>query len=154
MVAGGGFREDLYHRFAVFPVTLPPLRDRRDDIPPLANALLARIGPQVGRGRLTLTPAAQEALTAGDWSGNVRQLANVLERAAILAEGTAIDVDDLQVGSGTARRDPWAPSLEEAERHAIEQAMAKHDGNRKQMAEHLGIGLRTLYDKLKRYGLR
>ncbi len=176
MVADGRFREDLYHRLAVFPVRLPPLRERREDIGPIADTLLARIGPEVRRARMTLSPEARRVLEAAPWPGNVRELANVLERAAILAEGDVLQPDDLDVparsgaaggGAGASGATgasgvagvagvagaSGAPTLEEAERDAITRALAAHGGNRRAAAGHLGIGLRTLYEKLKRYGM-
>jgi two-component system response regulator FlrC len=159
MIAAGTFREDLYHRLAVFPIRIPALRERRQDIPPLAAQLLRRIGDELGRPGVTLSPEAIARLTAADWSGNVRELRNVLERAVILSEGRTIDVAHLWLEAaappGPAAGAPRLPSvpLDELERMAIEQALADTGGNRKDAAAQLGIGLRTLYDKLKRYGL-
>jgi two-component system response regulator FlrC len=152
MLADGRFREDLYHRLAVFPVRLPPLRERRADIVPLAETLLARIGRDLGRPGLRLGSEARKAIAEADWPGNVRELANALERAAILADGPELRVRDL----GTfARLRPAtvAGSLSEVERETIARTLAEVGGNRRQAAERLGIGLRTLYEKLKRYGL-
>jgi two-component system, NtrC family, response regulator AtoC len=160
MMSRGEFREDLYHRLAVFPIRLPPLRERRPDIAPLAAELLRRVGDELGRPGLTLTPAASQRLQQFAWPGNVRELRNVLERAAILAEGEVLDARHLWLEpSGFARESAAAPgrlpdkSLEDLERMAIEQAIADEGGNRKRAADRLGIGLRTLYDKLKRYGM-
>jgi len=154
----GRFREDLYHRLAVFPIRLPPLRERREDILPLARALLAEIGAQLGRPGLSLSAAAARRIGAAEWRGNVRELRNALERAAILAEGTAIDEPHLWIEPGLAG--PAAPAapgpvrpLAEMERDAIERALVESGGNRREAARRLGIGLRTLYDKLKRYGI-
>ena len=155
----GGFREDLYHRLAVFPVRMPSLRERREDIAPLADALLARIAAGLGKPRLALSDDARRALTGAAWPGNVRELANVLERSAILADATQITADDLallpEVSSDVVDSDAeGAPqTVSELERVAIERALAAVGGNRRRAAARLGIGLRTLYDKLKRYGL-
>jgi len=152
----GRFREDLYHRLAVFPIWLPPLRERPGDIAPLAEALLTRLGTQLGRPGLTITDAAMGLLEGRRWPGNVRELGNVLERAAILAEGERIDVADLQVGErpgGAASSAVLTGTLKDIEREAIRAALRATDGHRKKAAERLGIGLRTLYDKLKEYGL-
>ncbi|MDQ3262584.1 MAG: sigma-54 dependent transcriptional regulator [Myxococcota bacterium] len=157
MMSRGEFREDLYHRLAVFPIQLPPLRDRPEDLPPLASQLLERIGEELGRRGLKLGPPALAALQAHRWPGNVRELRNVLERAAILSDSPLIDSVPLQL-PGAAPSPAAAPgrvpevTLEELERMAITQAIASEGGNRKRAAERLGIGLRTLYDKLKRYG--
>jgi two-component system response regulator FlrC len=183
MMQRGAFREDLYHRLSVFPVRLPALRERRVDIGPLADHLLERIGGALGRPGVRLTDDARRALAAAAWPGNVRELANVLERSVILAEGDSIAAEDLAVwsavaGSGgdppphfpgpgagagagpsaevsaTAGADPAAPAtVSELERAAIVRALAATGGNRRRAAAQLGIGLRTLYDKLKRYDL-
>ena len=159
MMRAGTFREDLYHRLAVFPIALPPLRARRRDIGPLADALLARVCRELKRPALALDPAARAALVAADWPGNVRELANVLERAVILCEGATLGVGDLWLDTAAvapavvAGAAPIGGTLDDLERHAIEQALAASGGNRRRAAAQLGIGLRTLYDKLKRYGL-
>lgn len=161
MMSRGDFREDLYHRLAVFPIRLPPLRERPEDLTALAGVLLEKIGEELGRPGLRLSDAAAAQLNAHTWPGNVRELRNALERAAILADGAVIQ--DLPLSAGTAATPAVANvaaperlpelSLEQLERRAIEQAIAAEGGNRKRAAERLGIGLRTLYDKLKRYGL-
>ncbi|MFN7952001.1 MAG: sigma-54 dependent transcriptional regulator [bacterium] len=162
----GRFREDLYHRLAVFPIHLPPLRERHEDIAPLARALLERIRRDLKRGPLSLSPAAERCLREAPWPGNVRQLANALERAAILAEAETIDAEHLDgiaarpepaaIGGGAARarhREGEPVTLDALERDAIVRALDAVSGNRRLAAERLGIGLRTLYDKLKRYDL-
>jgi two-component system response regulator AtoC len=170
MVKTGQFREDLYHRLAVFPIELPPLRERRDDILPLARSLLARIAVTVGRRGLVLSVEAERAVVQGEWSGNVRELANALERAAIVCEGNEVSPEDLdpvpvwraksqiaEPSSGNSAScavpESQLETLESIERRAIERALATVDGNRRRAAEQLGIGERTLYDKLKRFGL-
>jgi two-component system response regulator AtoC len=157
----GRFRDDLYHRLAVFPVRLPPLRERRQDIAPLAEHLLARLARQLRHPVLVLEPEALERLVSWDWPGNVRELSNVLERAAILSGGQPIRAADLLVGVrsgvGPSHERPTPNltpvTLQEAEVAVIRQALAATGGHRKQAAERLGIGLRTLYDKIKEYGL-
>jgi two-component system response regulator AtoC len=155
LLSSGALREDLYHRLAVFPIRLPPLRERRQDIVPLAEALLVRLAPSAGRPRFTLSEAARSRLLAAPWPGNVRQLANALERAAILCDGAEIRPEHLEVGawSPAAEAPAGARTLEDVERAAIEEALAAVGGNRRAAAGRLGIGLRTLYDKLKRYRL-
>jgi two-component system, NtrC family, response regulator AtoC len=158
-IAEGRFREDLYHRLAVFPVRLPPLRDRRGDVAPLAHTLLERIGRELGRPELKLSDETADALAHADWPGNVRELANALERAAILAEGPVLRAADVLSArgagaiAGRARRSPAGATLSDMERDAIVRALAESGGNRRKAAERLGIGLRTLYDKISRYGL-
>jgi two-component system response regulator FlrC len=157
MIEEGTFREDLYHRLAVFPIRLPPLRERRQDIRPLAEELLEKIGEELGRPGLALSDEIAAELEAAAWPGNVRQLRNVLERAAILADGSKIGTEHLWLDAttpGTAPSGSGEPkTLEAIERRAIEKALDAVRGNRKQAATRLGIGERTLYDKLKRYGL-
>jgi two-component system, NtrC family, response regulator AtoC len=152
MVAGGEFREDLYHRLAVFPIHLPPLRDRRQDVLPLAETLLARISAQLGRPPLRLDDGARDRILQAAWPGNVRELANALERAAILADGDVLRGQDLQVLTAVPRTRS-ASTLEEIEREAIRRALEEVSGNRRRAAERLGMGERTLYDKIKRYGI-
>jgi two-component system response regulator FlrC len=158
----GRFREDLYHRLAVFPVHLPPLRQRREDIPHLARALLSRAAAEIGRSVPSLDEGAMAALVSAPWPGNIRELHNTLSRAAILAEGSEITAAELALAAGVApepeppsgHRESHVPTMDEAEQAAIRKALEKAGGNRKKAAEHLGIGLRTLYEKLKRYGIR
>ena len=160
--ASGALREDLYHRLAVFPIHLPPLRARPADLLPLAEMLLRRIAPQLGRARLDLDDDAKRVVQQRVWPGNVRELANALERAAILATGPRIRAGDLASPNGSASARPAAAGaapvsaprpLADLERDAIQAALAASGGNRREAAEQLGIGLRTLYDKLKKYRL-
>jgi two-component system response regulator FlrC len=152
-VRGGTFREDLYHRLAVFPIRLPPLRERRQDILPVAEALLARIAADLRRPAMHLDDEARERILRGAWRGNVRELANALERAAILADGDVIRGEDLQVLLMVPPGDSAVRTMEEIEREAIRQALDDVRGNRRRAAQQLGIGERTLYEKLKRYGM-
>ncbi|HLL21053.1 MAG TPA: sigma-54 dependent transcriptional regulator [Kofleriaceae bacterium] len=156
MIDEGRFREDLYHRLAVFPIKLPPLRDRKLDLLPLTKTLLETIARDLKRSLPRLSPAAEKRLLSASWRGNVRELRNVLERAAILAEGDTIepahiwieDVDKpVTPGGGDVR------PLVELEKEAILHALEVVGGNRRRAAEMLGIGERTLYDKLKKYGV-
>ncbi len=158
MLDSGRLREDLYHRLAVFPIRLPALRERRGDILPLAETLLERIGRELCRPHLELDAEARQLLVEAAWPGNVRELRNALERAAILAGGRMLRARHLVLdGTGArplARRRPGTiRSLAEIEHEAIEQALGVVGGNRRKAAERLGIGLRTLYEKLRRYGI-
>jgi two-component system, NtrC family, response regulator AtoC len=154
MMSEGRFREDLYHRLAVFPIHMPALRERPADIVPIARAMLGRIASDLKRRRLSLSESAERKLGAWRWPGNVRELANALERAAILADGETITADDLrlEVGPSATPAVDLRP-LVDLEREAIERALRAVSGNRRRAAELLGIGERTLYDKLKRYGI-
>jgi len=157
MIDAGTFREDLYHRLAVFPIKLPPLRERRSDLLPIARSLLARIAADQKRALPMLSTAAEQRLLTASWRGNVRELANALERAAILADGNIIEPDHLWIDEPTSRPATTSAAaikpLAELEREAILAALASVDGNRRRAAELLGIGERTLYDRLKKYGV-
>jgi len=150
-IESGEFREDLYHRLAVFPVKLPALRERPEDVLPLARALLARIAASRARPGLSLSEGAERRITQHPWPGNVRELENAIERAVILAEGDRIESEHLALDDLGAT--PAASTMQEIEKNAIRDALARHSGNRRRAAEQLGIGLRTLYEKLRRYGL-
>jgi two-component system, NtrC family, response regulator AtoC len=152
-VRGGDFREDLYHRLAVFPVRLPPLRERQQDLLPIAEALLAKISADLGRPPLRLDAEAERRIRASHWPGNVRELGNALERAAILADGDVIRGADIAAPARVDRSASSGSTMEEIERGAIRRALDEVGGNRRLAAEKLGIGVRTLYEKLKRYGL-
>ncbi len=162
MIDEGRFREDLYHRLAVFPIKLPPLRDRPLDLLPLARMLLDRVARDLKRSLPRLTPAAEKRLVSATWRGNVRELANTLERAAILADGDVIDATHIWLEEASERAAPKSDvstsstevrPLAELEKDAILHALEVVGGNRRRAAELLGIGERTLYDKLKKYGV-
>ncbi len=156
MIDAGTFREDLYHRLAVFPIKLPPLRERKSDLLPIARTLLQRVGFDLKQRAPTLTPAAEQRLLASSWRGNVRELANALERAAILADGQPIDASHIWLDEPTTKVPSSSGSirpLAEVEHDAIIAALEAVSGNRRKAAELLGIGERTLYDKLKKYGV-
>jgi two-component system response regulator FlrC len=158
MIDDGRFREDLYHRIAVFPIRLPPLRDRHADLLPLARALLARIARDLKQPVPTLSAAAAARLAAARWRGNVRELANTLERAVILAGDAPIEDAHLWIEEAPSGRTLPAPTgeasvrpLADLEREAILHALTVVDGNRRRAAELLGIGERTLYERIKKY---
>ena len=153
LMEDGRFREDLYHRLAVFPVQLPPLRERSEDILPIARTLLERIGRRLGIANPSLDGATAERLRRHAWPGNVRELANALERALILSGG-AVRSEHLLLDTAPIERGaPGGTTLADGERAAIVDALTAVGGNRRLAAARLGIGLRTLYDKLKRYGI-
>jgi DNA-binding NtrC family response regulator len=154
MVKEGTFREDLYHRLAVFPIRLPPLRERREDIVPLAEALVAELAASAGRRPPRIDDAMKRRLEREVWPGNVRELRNVLERALILAEGPVLGLEHVWIESDASQPIESTGSLVDIERRTIERTLAEVGGNRRAAAAKLGIGLRTLYDKIKRYDLR
>ncbi|MGF1604973.1 MAG: sigma-54-dependent transcriptional regulator [Rhodothalassiaceae bacterium] len=171
MVADGAFREDLFYRLNVFPLRLPPLRERRADIPALADHFAARVAEAEGLPRPQLTPDALERLRAMDWPGNIRQLQNAMFRAVILADGPDLHADAFEVLEPKPRIQPAAPAediqtparpslaledehghvrpLADLEREAIAHAMARYDRRMSEVARRLGIGRSTLYRKLE-----
>jgi two-component system NtrC family response regulator len=155
MVAAGEFREDLMYRINTFEIFLPPLRDRLDDIPDLAEHLLTRFRGKSSPGRRHLADDAIESLKLHIWPGNVRELANVLEHATILSdEDGPITADFLPTHfnrrqlTGSAANRPGPISLRDLEMQAIYQALERHGGNKPKAADELGISLKTLYNKL------
>jgi DNA-binding NtrC family response regulator len=154
-VEAGRFRRDLYYRLAVFEIRIPPLRERREDVLPLARRLLDAVSARVGRKVGGLSPRAADALQRHPWAGNVRELENALEQAALLAEGDRIELEDLpeSVRAASPARPPSAAprSLADAEREIILGALAAHGGNQARTAAALGIGTATLYRKLRRW---
>ncbi|GHV75892.1 type 4 fimbriae expression regulatory protein PilR [Spirochaetia bacterium] len=157
LVREGRFREDLYYRLNVFRLAIPPLRERREDIPLLATYLLKKLSFRMGRLLPALTPGAAEKLREYPFPGNVRELENVLERALIYREEGAITPGDIDLpgAAGTARTAGVnaPPSLETIEREAIRKALTRTNGNRTQAAAELGISRKTIINKIKAYGL-
>ena len=157
-VAAGTFRQDLYYRLKVVELRVPALRDRREDVLPLARVLLAEAAMRMKRKIAGIAPAAADQLLRYEWPGNVRELAHAMERAVALARGSVVDVEDLpeEVRQATPRpmlgAGPVRP-LEEIEREYIVAALALNRGNQTLTAKQLAIGSATLYRKLKRYGL-
>ncbi len=164
-VERGNFRQDLYYRLNVITLRLPPLRERKEDIPLLVEHFLERFG-----GRHSASPAVLEAMMAYDWPGNVRELQNAVERMTALNSGTVLNVADLPTtlqrpAGGAAPAPPEEPgdmpemrlpgrkllSIPEAEKRAILDALASTGGDRARTAQLLGIGRTTLYRKLKQY---
>jgi two-component system, NtrC family, response regulator AtoC len=161
--AAGRFREDLFYRLNVARIVIPPLRDRPEDIPPLAESILRRVERRHGWGELSLSSEALRAIQERPWPGNVRQLENALARAAIAARGRAIlpeHLDALDLAGLAIPTDadsteplPLRALLAEVERRAIERALAACGGNRTKTAERLGISRRQLFDKIREYDL-
>ena len=157
-VAGGTFRQDLYYRLKVVELHVPPLRERRDDVLPLARVLLADAALRMKRKISSLAPAAADQLLRHDWPGNVRELENAMERAVALARGSRVEIEDLPEEIRQAFARPVASKgsvrpLDEVEKDYILAALKLNDGNQTHTAEQLRIGSATLYRKLKRYGL-
>ena len=155
-VDAGTFREDLYFRLGAFIITVPPLRDRREDIPPLVHGFMVRAAARMKKDVAAVSADAMSALMNYRWPGNVRELEHAVERAVILANGTSIRVRDLPPEI-TARPRPKAGDdtldLHEQERISIERALERFGGNRRKAAAALKISTVTLWRKMKRYGL-
>jgi two-component system response regulator AtoC len=152
-VSEGSFREDLFYRLQVFDIRIPPLRERRRDIPLLTDAFLQDFNRSSGCSSAGLTPDAREMLLTYEWPGNVRELHNALERAAILCEGGPITAEHLSLrgpGFAVPRRRPILPDVE---RRAIEQALHETAWNKSKAARRLGITRTQLYGRLRKYGL-
>ncbi|HEX4070169.1 MAG TPA: sigma-54 dependent transcriptional regulator [Planctomycetaceae bacterium] len=162
-ITEGRFREDLLYRLNVITIEVPPLRERKDDIPLLAEHIVNRLALKYERARLGISPQAIRFLCEQTWPGNVRELENVLSRAAILTRGHVIEIDDLAIH--VSKTSPPTNSaatgslllreiLAETERRVILQALNQEKWNRTRTAETLGISRRQLFDKIQQYDLR
>ncbi len=149
------FREDLFYRLQVFDIRLPPLRDRKHDILPMADAFLHDISTSFGRPAAGLTKHAREALLSHDWPGNVRELRNALERATILAEGGLIHTEHLALYRPTSvsRPAPAATDISALERETIARVLRETRWNKSSAARRLGLSRTQLYIRLRKYGL-
>jgi DNA-binding NtrC family response regulator len=158
-VAKGAFRQDLYYRLKVVELPVPALRERREDILPLARVLLADAAVRMKSGVTGLSPGAADQLLRYEWPGNVRELENAMERAVALARGSRVELDDLP--EEVRRADPLpSPAaagavrpLDQVEKEYILAALERNGGNQTRAAKQLQIGSATLYRKLKHYGL-
>ena len=153
-ISEGKFREDLFYRLSVVPMHIPPLRDRKEDIPPLADFFMRRHSEKNRKNMARIAPEALSALISYDWPGNVRELSNVIERAVILSLGDDITIESLPA---SLRKMEAAEGeltvLEQAEKNLIISTLKKYGGNRGLAAEELGMSRRTLYNKLHRYNI-
>ena len=163
MVREGKFREDLFFRLNVVRIHIPPLRERKDDIPLLSTWIIKKLNTNMGRHFSGLTPEAMEKLKSYDFYGNIRELENILERAAIFSDGDLITAENIELRGDVLRHDarkaPEASldtegmSLKEVEKQAIEKALRRWEGNRTKAANELGITRRTLITKIEEYDL-
>jgi transcriptional regulator with PAS, ATPase and Fis domain len=148
------FREDLFYRLSVFPIHIPPLRERREDIFPLAGHFVEKFSARMGRPAHSFSPESRELLHRHGWPGNVRELSNAMERALIVAGSQMIQPEDLPMPLDVERASsPHPGSLADIERAAILVALSRNTGDRRATAEELGISLRTLQYRLKEYGM-
>jgi DNA-binding NtrC family response regulator len=158
-VREGKFREDLYFRLNVLPLRVPPLRERIEDIPELVAHFIEKCGAMVGRRLKGIAPNALRKLEEYHWPGNVRELENIIERAAVLAAGDRLDLCDISPSLDRTRMLSAANEVEittvdEMERKLIVAVLERFDWHQKRSAEVLGIGVRTLRDKMKKWDLR
>jgi transcriptional regulator with GAF, ATPase, and Fis domain len=151
-VRQGKFRQDLYYRLQVFDIPIPPLRERRSDIPLLADAFLRDIARSLGRGPARLSDVAMNRLMTHSWPGNVRELQNALERAAILCEDGAIGSEHLSLHADAAPTNPGT-DLGAAAKQTIERVLRETDWNKAKAARRLGLTRTQLYVRLRKYGL-
>jgi two-component system, NtrC family, response regulator len=155
MIQQGTFREDLYYRLAEIAVEIPPLRDRPGDASLLAHAFVRRFTEEQHRNTITLTPEAITAIEGYEWPGNVRELENCIKRAVIMADGVSISANDLDLKTnGSESHLNLRQVRDEAEKKAVNHALARADGNVSKAAEVLGISRPTLYELMERFGLR
>jgi DNA-binding NtrC family response regulator len=155
-IAAGRFRADLYHRLNVVEVALPPLRERGDDLPLLADRFLARAAMRYRRALRGFTDGARRALARHSWPGNVRELEHAIERAVILAHGEFVDEADLRLEGDAAGLPPLPVSgdtLDAVERAAVERALREHGWNVTRAAQALGLTRQALYRRMEKFGL-
>jgi DNA-binding NtrC family response regulator len=158
-VAAGQFREDLFYRLSVIPIAIPPLRERREDIPALVEHFLRKHGRRTGRHAERLSEDAMKALLDYDWPGNVRELENAIERAVVLSAGPLIEAREVTLHGAGAPPTAGLPSLklhsnvDWAERESVRLALQQAQGVKKDAAALLGISQRALSYYLAKYGL-
>ena len=153
MVDKGEFREDLLYRINTIHVEIPPLRNRREDIVPLAERFITRFCKQYDKAPISLTASACEKLTAHSWYGNIRELEHAIEKAVIICDGNSIPAEMFQLAQKTEIQQTEASTLEEMEKAMIRKALDKCGGNLSAVASQLGITRQTLYNKMKKFGL-
>ncbi|WP_431440153.1 sigma-54-dependent transcriptional regulator [Bacteroides hominis] len=153
MVDKGEFREDLLYRINTIHVEIPPLRNRREDIVPLAERFITRFCKQYDKTPISLTASACEKLTAHSWYGNIRELEHAIEKAVIICDGNSIPAEMFQLVQKTEIQQTEASTLEEMEKAMIRKALDKCEGNLSAVASQLGITRQTLYNKMKKFGL-
>jgi DNA-binding NtrC family response regulator len=157
MIGDGRFRHDLYYRLNVFEILLPPLRERREDIPLLAKHFLARLSMQMDKRITEISPEAMRRLVSYDWPGNVRELANAIERAMVVGRPPVMQPDDLPLGQARRAQPVDSPpqangvSLADVERDHIARVLDEQSWNISRTADLLGIDRTTLYNKIKKY---
>jgi len=153
LVAAGGFREDLLYRINTIEINLPPLRERLEDLPELVEHFVQLSARKYRLPQKSLTESALRALRAHHWPGNIRELSHAVERALILSDGDTLHAADFQLGGGAAASTPPTLDLEKTERHTIELALKREEGNISRAARALGITRAALYRRIEKHGL-
>jgi DNA-binding NtrC family response regulator len=154
LIQSGGFRHDLYYRLNVININVPPLRERSDDIPDLANHFLRKYSNKLSKNIADISPQALEALNNYRWPGNVRELENVVERAVIICDSQTLGVEDLSIPQASlVKNNTCYSSLEEVERGHILKVLTETEGNQSRASQILGIDRKTLYLKLRKFGI-
>ncbi|MFD1706991.1 sigma-54-dependent Fis family transcriptional regulator [Siminovitchia sediminis] len=155
-VKKGNFREDLFFRLNVIPIHIPPLRERREDIPRLAEQFMKNLSERVGKPHLQVAPSFYEALLKYDWPGNVRELQNILERVIVKGTGRLLGPEELpaEVVGDISAVSQSLPMKDEIQKQALLQSIAICEGNYSKAARYLGIARSTLYRKLEKYGIK
>jgi DNA-binding NtrC family response regulator len=158
-VRDGRFRDDLYYRLNVISIHIPPLRERREDIPLLTHSFIGRLAHEIGKDVSGISDGALRVLVNNDWPGNVRELENAIERAMVTCKTTTLTEEDFSflLTSTAAGKKGWSMpvdmTLEEAENQMISATLQRVGGNIKEAATILGIDRSTLYDKIKKFNL-
>jgi transcriptional regulator with GAF, ATPase, and Fis domain len=158
-VKEGRFREDLFHRLNVIPIVLPPLRERKEDIPALADYFMQRFSVEAKKNFVEITPEAQEKLMGYDWPGNVRELANVIERTVVLGQGPKIQLQDLAPRISSAEPSTrssissYRETVDAAKRELVLKALAQTQGNRAAAAKALGLHEKYFLKLIKALGI-
>jgi len=158
-VKSDGFREDLYFRLAVIPITVPPLRERAEDIPLLVEHFMAQVAAEMGRKPRAFAPQALELIRRHDFPGNIRELRNLVERLLIMSPGDVIGADHVRSVLPATDAAPLSPArlgdaVKEFERRHIEAALRAEDGNMTRAAARLGLERSHLYKKLRQLGVQ
>ncbi len=154
LIKAGHFREDLYYRLNVINITLPPLRERKEDIPELSRFFLKKYSHKLSKSVSDFAREVLDLFNSYDWPGNVRELENIIERAVILSDSAQIGKEDVSIPAVHAGREaPAASSLEEMEKEHIQKVLHEAEGNQSKASQILGIDRKTLYLKLKKYGI-
>lgn len=160
VVREGKFREDLFYRLSVVPVHLPPLRERKEDIPLLVEHFLQKYNKRAKRSIISISPQVKKALMDYEWPGNIRELENTIERAVVLSKGQEIEIENLVYHGISTGSEFWNPgtgkfrTLDDIERHYIKAVLQAQSGNKSKTAAILGIDRKTLWAKIKKYNLQ